>query len=125
MTIQPLLTCAFGIALAALFELVYSYVDKRWCTPAPKEFWAGTFWLLVVMVLVQSRMMPTDPPGISPWVPFIAVGVIHLLVALNGGDFSRSPWERPPDPPESKPPTPSGDSTDQTPDSLKKPNQSA
>jgi len=118
MSSLPILTCAFGIALAALFEFVHNYVDKRWSTPASKEFWAGTFWLLVVMVLVQSRMMPTDPPGISPWVPFIAVGAIHLLMVVNGGDFSRLPWAPAPD---RDPPTPPGDSTGRTPESMKKP----
>jgi hypothetical protein len=120
MTIQPVLTCALGIGLASLFELAYCYVDKHWSTPAGKECWAGAFWLLVVTVLVQSKMMPTNPPGISPWFPFIAVGAIHILMVLDGDGFSRLPWTRPPYPPNSNPPTQPADSNGQESRDVKK-----
>lgn len=113
MTIQPVLTCAFGIALAAFFELVHNYVDKHWSTPASKECWAGAFWLLVMTVLVQSKLMPTNPPGISPWVPFIVVSVIHILLVLDGDGFSRLPWTPPPNLPDGGASSPSNNANGQ------------
>jgi hypothetical protein len=89
MTILPLITCAFGIGLAALFEAAYNYVAERWSTPALKEEWCGIFWVLVVAVLVLCKVMPYTPPQVFPWAPFIIVAVIHIMMANLGGGFSR------------------------------------
>ena len=109
MIIQPVLTCALGIALAAVFELAYTYIDKRWNTPATKDGWVGTFWLLVILVLVLTKTMPYAPPGMFSWVPFIAVVLIHVAMVIDGSGFSRLPGSPPPGPSGTNQVTPSPD----------------
>ena len=87
MTIQPLLTCALGIALVVLFEATYNYVEKRWVIPDTKGGWAGLFWLLIIVVFVPSGIMPYLLPQVIYWVPFIALCIIHIMVAEEGLGF--------------------------------------
>lgn len=92
MTIQPLLTCALGIALVVVFETTYSYVEKRWVIPDTKDGWAGLFWFLILVVLVPSGIMPYLLPRVLHWAPFIAICFIHIMFAAEGLRFhSRRP----------------------------------
>jgi hypothetical protein len=86
-TIKPFLTCALAIALVSAFEIAHNHLEKRWSTPGTKDGWTGLFWLLVYSTFMLCGFMPFRPPDVYPWVPFIAISIIHIVYSTEGGGF--------------------------------------
>jgi hypothetical protein len=96
--------CALGIAVAALFEVTYAYVDARWDTPADKDEWLIGVWSIVIAVLICCGAMPLTPKGLLPWGPFYVVFVFHIFLNSFGGTFARRSVLPPRYPPSTTPP---------------------
>ena len=99
MTILPLVTFLLGIALAALFEAAYNYVEKRWSTPTDREQWTGLFWLFIVLVMGLCGVLPYKLPDVLSWLPFLSIACLHAVLSLNGNGFHSLPRPSRPNPP--------------------------
>ncbi len=110
MTMYPLIVFVLCIALAALFEVTYNYIDKRWSTPADRCMWTTILWLLVVVMTSVCQLIPRQPPESAGWIAIIVIAFLHVVMSLMGDGFHKLPG-----PTRSNPPGPAISSPAKTP----------
>jgi drug/metabolite transporter (DMT)-like permease len=99
MTIFPLIVFVLCIALAALFEVAYNYIDKRWSTPLDRGMWTTILWLLVFVMTAVCQLIPNKPPESTGWGVIIVIAFLHILMSIMGDGFHRLPGPSRPNPP--------------------------
>jgi len=91
MTIFPFIVLVLCIALAALFEVAYNYIEKRWSTPADRCMWTTILWLLVVFMTSVCQLIPHKQPESAGWGVIIVIAFLHIVMSLMGDGFHRFP----------------------------------